>query len=72
VLADLSTHFKSCFVDTLGPAAAQRLLRRVVFHYTPRHGSRLNVAEIELAALGRQCLNHRIGDQQTLEREVAA
>jgi hypothetical protein len=72
VVDNLSTHFKSCFVDMLGSAAATRLLRRVVFHYTPRHGSWLNMAEIELAALGRQCLNRRIGDQETLEREVAA
>ena len=72
VLDNLSTHFKRCFVDTLGAAAAQQLLRRVVFHYTPRHGSWLNMAEIELAALGRQCLNRRIGDQETLEFEVAA
>jgi hypothetical protein len=72
VLDNLSTHFRRCFVDTLGAAAAQRLLRRVVFHYTPAHGSWLNMAEIELAALGRQCLNRRIGDQATLEIEVAA
>ncbi len=72
VVDNLSIHFKSCFVDTLGATAARRLLRRVVFHYTPKHGSWLNMAEIELAALGRQCLNRRIGDQATLEREVAA
>lgn len=72
VVDNLSTHFKGCFVDTLGASAAQRLLRRVVFHYTPKHGSWLNMAEIEIAALGRQCLNRRIGDQQTIEREVAA
>jgi hypothetical protein len=72
VMDNLSIHFKSCFVDTLGAPAARRLLRRVVFHYTPKHGSWLNMAEIELAALGRQCLNRRIGDQKTLKREVAA
>jgi recombinational DNA repair ATPase RecF len=44
----------------------------VVFHYTPKHASWLNVAEIEIAALGRQCLNRRIGDQKLLAREVAA
>jgi hypothetical protein len=72
VVDNLSTHFKSCFVDTLGADAARQLLRRVVFHYTPKHGSWLNMAEIEIAALGRQCLNRRIGDRQTIRREVAA
>jgi hypothetical protein len=72
VLDNLSTHFERCFIDTLGAADAHRLLRRVVFHYTPTHGSWLNMAEIELAALGRQCLNRRIGDHDTLEFEVAA
>jgi len=44
----------------------------VVFHYTPKHASWLNMAEIEIAALHRQCLNRRIGDQKLLAREVAA
>lgn len=72
VLDNLSTHFESCFIDILGARAARKLLRRVVFHYTPKHASWLNMAEIEIAALGRQCLNRRIGDQQFLAREVAA
>jgi hypothetical protein len=72
VVDNLSTHFQSCFVDTLGAQAARKLLRRVVFHYTPKHASWLNMAEIEIAALGRQCLNRRIGDQKLLSREVAA
>jgi DDE superfamily endonuclease len=72
VVDNLSTHFRSCFVDTLGERATRMLLRRVVFHYTPKHGSWLNMAEIEIAALGRQCLNRRIGDQKLLAREVAA
>lgn len=72
VLDNLNTHFRSCFVQTLGVRAATKLLRRVVFHYTPIHASWLNMAEIEIAALGRQCLNRRIGDQQLLTREVAA
>jgi hypothetical protein len=72
VLDNLNTHFPKCFVETLGPRAAHRLLRRVVFHYTPKHGSWLNMAELELAALGRQCLNRRLGDQATVEREVTA
>lgn len=72
VVDNLSTHFRSCFVDTLGTRATNKLLRRVVFHYTPKHASWLNMAEIEIAAFGRQCLNHRIGDQKLLAREVAA
>jgi hypothetical protein len=72
VVDNLSTHFRSCFVDTLGARAAKRLLGRVVFHYTPKHASWLNMAEIEIAALGRQCLNRRIGDKELLAREVAA
>jgi hypothetical protein len=72
VVDNLNIHFKQCFVETLGPKAAQQLLRRVVFHYTPKHASWLNMAEIEIAALGRQCLNRRIGDRETIEREVTA
>jgi hypothetical protein len=72
VVDNLSTHFRSCFVDTLGTRATNKLLRRVVFHYTPKHASWLNMAEIEIAALGRQCLNHRIGDPKLLAHEVAA
>jgi hypothetical protein len=72
VVDNLSTHFRSCFVETLGAQVASKLLRRVVFHYTPKHASWLNMAEIEIAALGRQCLNRRIGDPKLLAREVAA
>lgn len=52
---NLNIHFAKCFIDTLGAKAARQLLRRVVFHYTPKHASWLNMAEIEIAALGRQC-----------------
>lgn len=72
VVDNLSTHFRRCFVEMLGADAARRLLRRVVFHYTPKHASWLNMAEIEIAALSRQCLNHRIGDPKVMRREVAA
>lgn len=72
VVDNLNTHSKKCFVETLGPQAAQQLLRRVVFHYTLTHASWLNMAEIEIAALGRQCLNRRIGDRETIERELSA
>ena len=72
VVDNLNIHFKKCFVETLGRKAAEHLLRRVVFHYTPKHASWLNMAEIEIAALNRQCLNRRIGDRLTIEREVTA
>jgi hypothetical protein len=72
VVDNLNTHFRKCFIEMLGARAAQQLLRRVVFHYTPNHASWLNMAEIEIAALGRQCLNRRIGDRETIEREVRA
>jgi hypothetical protein len=72
VVDNLNIHFAKCFVETLGPRAAAHLLRRVVFHYTPKHASWLNMAETELSVLGRQCLDRRIAHQGLLKREVAA
>jgi transposase len=72
VLDNLNTHFPVCFEQVLGARAARRLLKRVVFHYTPKHGSWLNMAEIEIGALTRQCLRRRVADRPTLQREVAA
>ena len=54
------------------PAEAKRLAERLEIHYTPKHGSWLNMAEIELSALQRQCLDRRLGDRSAMEREVAA
>jgi hypothetical protein len=54
------------------PAEAKRILDKLEFHYTPTHGSWLNMAEIELSVLTRQCLNQRIPDLQQLQREVTA
>ena len=54
------------------PEEARRLSKRVEFHYTPKHGSWLDMAEIELSILSRQCLNCRIPDRETLSNEVAA
>jgi hypothetical protein len=48
------------------------VLRKLDFHYTPKHGSWLNMAEIELAAVSTQCLNRRLGDQETVRRAMAA
>ncbi len=72
VLDNLNTHGPASFYDAFPPAEARRLTHRFEFHHTPKHGSWLNVAEIELSALARQCLNRRIPDAETLEGEVAA
>ena len=72
VLDNLNTHFRKCFDDVLGKRRAALLLRRVVFHYTPKHASWLNMAEIEIGILSRQCLDRRIQNRQLLEREVDA
>jgi hypothetical protein len=72
VLDNLNTRFRKCFDDVLGHARAARLLRRVRFHYIPKHASWLNMAEIEIDILTRQCLNRRIADRQCLKSEVSA
>lgn len=72
VLDNLNTHFRKCFEDVLGVKAARALLRRVVFHYTPKHASWLNMAEIEIGVLDRQCLDRRLPDRDTLVTEVDA
>ena len=58
--------------EAFEPVAAKRLADRLELHYTPRHGSWLNMAEIELAVLASQCLDRRLADRATLEREVMA
>src|SRR5574337_1427947 len=72
VLDNLNIHFRHCFEEVLGIKAARALLRRVVFHYTPKHASWLNMAEIEIGILDRQCLDRRLPDRATLAAEVAA
>lgn len=72
VLDNLNTHFRACFEQVLGVTAARQLLRRVVFHYTPKHASWLNMAEIEIGILERQCLDRRLPTQSQLAAEVAA
>ena len=72
VLDNLNTHFSTCFEDVLGLREARELLRRVVFHYTPKHASWLNMAEIEIGTLERQCLDRRWPDRDTLVTEVEA
>ena len=72
VLDNLNTHFRRVFEEILGMRRAAQLLRRVEFHYTPKHASWLNMAEIEIGVLSRQCLDRRLPDQITLVREVQA
>lgn len=72
VCDNLSTHGPAAFYEAFAPEEARRLTRRFEWHYTPRHGSWLNVAEMELSVLARQCLDRRIPDMPTLTREAAA
>ena len=72
VLDNLNTHVGSALYETFPPAVARRLLERLELHYTPPHGSWLNMAEIELSVLSRQCLDRRIPDAGTLTHEVGA
>ena len=69
---NLNTHALASLYEAFPPEQARRLAERFEVHYTPKHGSWLNVAEIELSVLSRQCLDRRIGDRGTLCREVAA
>jgi len=68
----LNTHGPDCLCEAFAPEEAQRILGRFEFHYTPKHGSWLDMAEIERSALFRQCLSRRIGSVEILEREVGA
>lgn len=72
VMDNLSTHKPSSLYKAFAPEEAKRILDRLEFHYTPKHGSWLNMAEIEFGLLQRQCLNRRIPDQETLRQQVAA
>jgi hypothetical protein len=69
---NLNTHTPASLYEAFDPAEARRLAGRLELHYTPKHGSWLNMAEIELAVLAGQCLERRLADRATLEREVAA
>jgi hypothetical protein len=71
VLDNLNTHFRQTFVDVLGETAAAALLQRVQFHYTPKHASWLNMAEIEIGIMDRQCTGQRIATADLLQAEVA-
>lgn len=70
VLDNLNTHCRKSLRETFGPRETRRLMQRICFHHTPKHASWLNMAEIELSILGRQCLNRRIPTQKILHREL--
>ena len=72
IMDQLNTHSPASLYEAFPPEEAKRLADRIEIHHTPKHGSWLNVAEIELSALGRQCLSRRIARQDTLKRQIAA
>jgi transposase len=72
VLDNLNTHVGSALYEAFPPAEARRLWQKLEVHYTPAHGSWLNMAEIEFSALSRQCLDRRIPDADTLTTEITA
>ena len=72
VMDNLNTHTKASLYKAFEPAEAMRIANKLEIHFTPKHGSWLNMAEIELSVLGRQCLNRRIPDQETLRSEIEA
>ena len=72
VMDNLNTHTIGSLYEAFDPATAFALAQRLEIHHTPRHGSWLNIAEIELSALTRQCLDRRITDLDTLNTELAA
>lgn len=72
VMDNLNTHDLASLYETFDPAEARRLAERLEIHYTPKHGSWLNIAEIELSALNGQCLRRRIPTHEAIRREIAA
>ena len=72
VMDNLNTHSGSSLYETFAPAEAKRILNKLEIHYTPKHGSWLNMAEIELSHLSRQCLDRRIPDMETFIKETNA
>ena len=72
VMDNLNTHQRGSLYEAFEPSEARRIAQRLEFHYTPTHGSWLNMAEIELSVFSRACLNRRISAEPGLRREVAA
>lgn len=71
VMDNLNTHRPASLYEAFPPAEARRLIEKLEIHYTPKHGSWLNIAEIELGILNRQCLDRRIGNAECLKKEIA-
>lgn len=69
---NLNTHKPGSLYEAFAAKEARRIIEKIEFHYTPKHGSWLDMAEIEFSALQTQCLNRRVPDQETLKREVVA
>lgn len=72
VMDNLNTHTPAALYEAFVPSEARRIARKLEIHYTPKHGSWLNMAEIELSVLARQCLDQRIPDRESLAEEVGA
>lgn len=72
ILDNLNTHTYGALYEAFEPAEARRIARKLEFHFTPKHGSWLNMAELELSIFGRQCWDRRLGDEDTLRRETLA
>ncbi len=72
VMDNLNTHAPASLYEAFDPATARRLLGKLEIHYTPKHGSWLNMAEIELSVLQRQCLNQRIANRAALQQQIVA
>jgi transposase len=72
VMDNLSTHKVASLYEVFEPSEARRIAQKLEIHYTPKHGSWLNMAEIELSVMSRQCLKRRIADKETLQKEVRA
>ncbi len=72
VMDNLSTHKEKAFYETFTKDEAERILNKIEFHYTPKHASWLNAAEIEINVMDTECTDRRIGDTEKLEKEVDA
>ena len=72
IMDNLNTHTPAALYETFAPAEARRILHRIQFHYTPKHASWLNMAEIEFSVFSRACLQKRMPDEASLKRHVKA
>ena len=72
VLDNLNTHTKSSFLEMYGPEEAERILDKIQFHFTPKHASWLNVAEVEIGVMDAECTRRRIPEKNLLRQEVQA